>query len=117
MRDDRGVHLHAAEGQLPRGEPAGGLLRCLLHPGLDQLPHDAHQWLPVPGAQETQIERLTRRRHGHTHRLCRLNSFSLMVADPRGYWLNSQVFCVQARYLIRFPIILSKTRSWRKFQV
>lgn len=93
--DDRSVHLHAAEGQLPRGEPPGGLLRCLLHPGLDQLPHDSHQRRPVSGAQETQIE--GRRSRSHTS-LCRLNLFSLEVAwGAREDSLNSQVFCVQAR--------------------
>lgn len=93
MRDDRSVHLHRAEGQLSRGEPPGGLLRCLLHPGLDQLPHDSHQRRPVSGAQETQIE--GRRSHSHTP-LCCLNLFSLKVADAREDSLNSQVFCVRA---------------------
>lgn len=55
VRDGRSLHLHESEKQLPHGGPPGGLLRLLLHPGLDQLPHDSDQRLPVPDPQETQM--------------------------------------------------------------
>lgn len=56
VRDDRSLHLHKSEGQLPHGRPPGRLLRLLLHPGLDQLPHHSDQRVLVPDPQETQMK-------------------------------------------------------------
>lgn len=64
MCDDRSVHLHCSENELSRAQSSERHLWLLLHPGLDQLPHDSHQRPHVPGAQEAQIEVM-----GLTHRL------------------------------------------------
>lgn len=55
VRDDRSLHLHGPEKQLSHGRPPAWLLRLLLHPGLDQLPHDSHQRPHVPGPEKAQM--------------------------------------------------------------
>lgn len=56
MCDGCSIYLHGSERLLSCSQSSGRHIWLFLYPGLDQLPHDSHQRLHVPGAQEAQID-------------------------------------------------------------
>lgn len=80
MCDDRSVHLHGSKKELSCAQSSGRLLRLLLCPGLDQLPHDSHRRPDVPGAQEAQIDLM-----GLRHRPANIQRYKQEHLDTFAY--------------------------------